>query len=230
MLFAHFAADYPFQSNWMVRNKTRTSILVLHVFIHFLVYSVIVLTISWELLSATWYYLLLLALLHFGIDTVKNQVSRMKPEWIAGSYLVDQFAHFVTIYLVAGLVQSRADQMLITIVPAWPVYAAAYLIVTYVWFVSERIFAEGNARQRQEVIAYSWPRMIARAVFLSLMMLAWRGFGGAEVQAGVIWQFFASSVLAYFSLKRITWLNTRTVTSDIAAVLVGLAYIIIGTG
>ncbi|RPI87843.1 MAG: DUF3307 domain-containing protein [Chloroflexi bacterium] len=230
LLFAHFAADYPLQPNWMAKNKTRMDILVLHVGIHFLLYILVVLSISWALLLSTWSYLLLLTFLHFVIDMVKNQVNRRKPEWVGGPYLIDQAAHYLTIFLVVWLVESQVEQSLIAIESTWVVYAAAYLIVTYVWYISERILVKENEQYRREIIAHFWPRMAARSLLLSIMMLLWRNFGGTGVQAGIILQFFAAALMAQISRERTNWLNLRAVITDVSAAALGLMYIVIGTG
>lgn len=229
LLFAHFAADYPLQPNWMAKNKTRIDILVLHVGIHFFLYLLVVLSISWSLLLSTWPYLLLLAFLHFVIDVIKIQVNRRKPEWVGGPYLIDQAAHYLTIYLIVRLIDAQVDPSLTMIEPTWVVYAAAYLIVTYVWYISERILVKGNAQYRHEMLAHHWPRMIARALLLSLMMLLWRNFGGAGVRAGFLLQLMGAALMTQISKERTNWFNLRAIVTDISAAAIGLVYIVLGT-
>ncbi len=93
LLPAHFIADYPLQSDWMVKEKIRLSVLASHVSIHFLVTLAIVGSSRLLLLP----YILTLALIHFEIDLLKNIVTLIRPRWVVVPYIIDQSIHYISI-------------------------------------------------------------------------------------------------------------------------------------
>lgn len=173
LLFAHLIADYPLQSNWLVANKTRWGVLGLHAFIHFLTSVIIVWIVGSTIVSSLWPYLLLLSGIHFLIDAAKNMLSRIRPEWVKVPYVVDQLIHLISIMVVSSLIQRKFGITAFQANPGWVVLAIAYLFVTYVWYISERVMTHDDPNYRQVVIDDSWPRMIFRAGFLSGFLGAW---------------------------------------------------------
>ncbi len=170
MLFlAHFVADYPLQTTWMVQAKRTWPGLALHVAVHW----VTLLVVAWPHTVALSPYLLVLAICHFAIDAFKNLLAWRKPQWMVGPYLFDQLLHWITIVAVAAWMAT--DVPLTQLPPArpWEVYALAFLLATYVWFISERIVAYRDASYVRLLNQTLWSRMAMRALFLSLCL--WGG-------------------------------------------------------
>jgi hypothetical protein len=172
LLFAHFLADYPLQTNWIVINKNRPLVLLLHVSIHFLVSLVLVIIY----LPGAWPFLVLLIGIHFLIDTGKNFVNKSMPNWVVIPYFIDQFLHLISIFIVATLIASFSNIPLYAFQPLWLIVSIAYLVVTYVWYISERIITFQHRAYFEQVVDSEWSRMLARAVFLTLPLLAWTNF------------------------------------------------------
>lgn len=87
---AHLAGDFVFQSDWMVRKKTRFWVLFLH--------ASIVTGLSWVLMgSYCWPLLTAVFLTHAGIDTVKT---RWTPDTLR-VFLADQASHLAVLALLA---------------------------------------------------------------------------------------------------------------------------------
>jgi hypothetical protein len=53
-------------------------------------------------------------------------------------------------------------------------YAAAYLFVTHIWFISERLVAHDNQAFREEIQSQRWQRMIVRALMLTVYLFLGR--------------------------------------------------------
>lgn len=93
LLFAHVLADFVLQNNWMVANKRKPQVLLLH--------GVIVLVaLQITVGSVTAWPLLALAVAHIGIDIIKVFGVRGAPLW---PFLGDQAAHIVTLVVTAVL-------------------------------------------------------------------------------------------------------------------------------
>lgn len=172
LLFAHLLADYPLQSNWMVLQKTRFPILLLHIAIQFGALLLVV-GLAWRVI---WPYLFVLVLFHLALDLVKNHLNKLRPEWVIGPYIVDQFIHYISIWLVAVWIESRTPGLPLPFSREVFVVASVYLLVTYVWFISERILVYANTSYRKEVVEQLWTRMVSRAAMLSGLLLVWRLF------------------------------------------------------
>jgi hypothetical protein len=166
LLLAHFIADFPLQSNWMVKAKRDIRILLLHVSIHLAVMVIVVGAAR----TATWPYLLFLAVLHFGIDYVKNEINEWKPTWVVVPYIVDQVIHYLTIVWVAVLIRNNVLDTTLSMNNIGFIYATGFLVVTYVWFITERILFYSDNQYRQEIIAQFWSRMAVRALLLSVFL------------------------------------------------------------
>jgi hypothetical protein len=173
LLFAHLIADYPLQSTWLIANKSRWGVLGLHAFIHFLTSVIIIWVSGTSIASSLWLYLLLLSVIHFMIDLAKTTLSRIRPEWVKVPYLVDQLLHLVSIMVISILIQQKFGITAFPSNPSWVVLAIAYLFVTYVWYISERVLTHDDPNYRQAVITDFLPRMIFRAGFLSGFLGVW---------------------------------------------------------
>src|SRR5262245_36208548 len=93
LLLCHLIADYPLQTDAMVQAKKRLPGLTLHVGVHLLTMLVIVLGLAGAAWRAALPAVLAVALLHFGIDFWKNELVRLRPQWVIGGYLQDQVLH-----------------------------------------------------------------------------------------------------------------------------------------
>lgn len=92
LLFAHLMADYVFQTLWMVNNKKRFPVLLLHVGIHL---ATMVVVLGGGIAVA-----LVIAGIHLIIDALKTWSF---PDTLS-AYLTDQFAHVATLFIAAAYV------------------------------------------------------------------------------------------------------------------------------
>jgi len=173
LLLAHLLADYPLQPTWLVRNKYRWGVLVLHASIQFLTGLFVVWFFNSSSVISTWPYLLFLAVVHFLIDLAKNTLSRVRPAWVKVPYVLDQLMHVLSILFISLLIQTRYGFIAFPANPGWVVLAIAFLFVTYVWYISERVMTHDDPMYRQTVIDDSWSRMFFRAGFLSGFLGIW---------------------------------------------------------
>ena len=177
LFFAHLAADFPLQTYWMAVNKTRTNILFLHVSIHFLVYLFIVALVDFQL----WPYVLALAIIHFLIDSGKNYISKLRPNWVIATYLLDQLIHIISIVLISYLIAGSTGIPPFALKPIWLILIIAYLTITYVWYISERIIATIDSDYFKQVVEKAWSRMLSRAIFLTLMLVSWFSISSVSI-------------------------------------------------
>lgn len=163
LLLAHFLADYPLQTNWMAANKNRFSVLILHGLIHLGTILLLVGAARWKI----WPFLLLLSLIHFMIDLGKLTINARKPDWVILPYLIDQILHYLSIAGITYWITQILGPVDLPFSPQLVILITAYLLVTYVWYISERVATYANPEYRREIIAQAWPRMFARALLLS---------------------------------------------------------------
>jgi hypothetical protein len=167
LLLAHLIADYPLQPGWMVRNKSKPWVLLLHAGVHFVVMA----GVAWMALGKLWPYLAALAGAHLLIDAAKNAASRRRPDWVIGLYIVDQAVHIITLVLTSAWIARTAGAVQPGLDRPQAVYLAGYLLATYVWFISERILAYRNRAYQQEIAASLWSRMAVRAALLTVFLV-----------------------------------------------------------
>lgn len=92
LLLAHVLADFVFQTRWIVQNKRRPSVLLLHgAIVLALMQAALGRVDAWELLA--------LALLHMAIDGVKARLAMPG----LGAFLADQGAHLAALVALAAL-------------------------------------------------------------------------------------------------------------------------------
>lgn len=168
LLLAHFIADYPLQTSWLVKAKHRLPGLSLHVGIHLLVLCLL----SGAAWPVVWPYMLLLAAIHFCIDFTKSRVSRSCPDLIIGPYLADQVLHISSIIFTAWLISRATDvTALLPIHTDIALYGTGYLLVSYVWFITERILVHQHPDYQEEINQQFWPRMGVRLALLTLLLM-----------------------------------------------------------
>jgi hypothetical protein len=164
---AHLAGDYLLQTDNMVRARHRWTGRVRHVAVHFAVLLLLSGTASLRI----WPYLLFLVICHFVIDSLKIAGTDHWPKQMILLYFIDQGVHVALLLFVAAWIERTTG---ITRDRSWTVYASGYLLVTYVWFITERLLAHENGTYRRQVQAQRWWRMGSRALALTVYLLAGR--------------------------------------------------------
>ena len=157
LFLAHLVGDYPLQSEWLIENKRSLWGLSLHTAIHLTLMLLVVGVASAE----AWPKILLLALVHFLLDLAKQMTLH---------YVGDQILHILSIFLVAHWIEIDLPPMLLPSNTRWPSYAIGYLMATYVWYITERLFTEQDEKYQVELETHFWARMVTRAVFLTLFL------------------------------------------------------------
>jgi hypothetical protein len=195
LLLAHFLADYPLQTSWMAANKGRMPVLMLHASVHFIV-MLLVTAPAWRKL---WLILLLLAMIHFGIDLGKITLSNYRPHWVALPYLIDQLLHYLCLGATAWWITQKEGALTLSMDPRLAIIITGYLLVTYVSAISEKVLTTSQPEYRQELASGFWPRMAFRALLLTgLLGLQFPGLEGHE-RAGL------GAALPYVSGRYARW-------------------------
>jgi hypothetical protein len=163
LLLAHLLADFPLQPLWLVRSKRFFWGLAVHGTVHFLTLLLVVGSAR----GVIWPQLLALALIHFTIDVLKYRFGSRRPGWVTAPYFIDQAVHILSVLAVASRIGTLAPELPLAIAPAVAIVASAYVVATHVWFVTEKTLAHAETGYRSEVENSLWPRMLARAAFLS---------------------------------------------------------------
>ncbi len=195
LLLAHLLADFPLQPLWLVRSKERTWGLVVHAAVHFLTTLLMVGAAR----AAVWPQVLALVVFHFTVDVIKYRFGFNRPLAVAVSYFVDQAVHISSLIVVAGWISSVAPGSEGLIAPALAVYGCGYLLATHVWYVTEKTIAHGQAAYRDELQLTQWPRMLARAGLLTVVLYLGSLGGGSTVA-------LAAPLLRRPAVERMLWL------------------------
>jgi len=165
-LLAHMIADYPLQPDWLVRAKRTLPGLALHVAIHLLTY----LLLLGSARATFWTAAFILAGFHFLIDLGKNWLGTVRPQWIIWPYLIDQLLHYFTIYLVSAWFTARFPQLGLE-TPTWVILATIYLVITVVWYITERILTHTDRPYRARLVATGGLRMLVRGLIFTVLLL-----------------------------------------------------------
>jgi hypothetical protein len=168
LFLAHLVGDYPLQSEWLIENKRSLWGLSLHTAIHLALMLLFIGVAS----AQVWPYLLVLALVHFLLDLAKSRLLRRWSKRATLLYVGDQALHILSIFLVANWIERDVPPSLLPINAVWPIYTIGYLMVTYVWYITERLFTELDKKYQKELEQYFWPRMVTRAGLLTLFLFA----------------------------------------------------------
>lgn len=189
LLFAHFLADYPLQSNWIAGNKNKFPVLALHASIHLLT----MLAVSGSAWRQIWPFLLLLAFVHFSIDALKIRLTSRRPDWITLPYLADQGLHYLTIAGMAWWIQQNHTGLSLLIDARLAIFSTGFLLATHVSFISERVLVQRNPLYMEEVLNQRWSRCVVRAfLWGSLVWLITPQAGTAIVAAiGLHWPYLS---------------------------------------
>jgi hypothetical protein len=152
---------------------------------------------------------------NFFIDLIKNYVWRVKPEWVIGPYIIDQFTHYISIAWVAVLIQREFGLANSDLTNMTTILLIGFLIVTYIWSISERIFYHANADYQTELRAHFWARMLFRAALLSGLLLVTNL--GPTLAAATL----AAPRLPYFNGQY----RCRALVTDLVVAMFGLIFI-----
>jgi hypothetical protein len=176
LLLCHLIADYPLQTDAMVQAKKRLPGLTLHVAVHLVTMLVIVLGIARMEWRTALPAILAVTVFHFAIDVWKNVLSKLRPHWVISGYLQDQVLHVASLLFVADWLTGVE---MFAVPATWVIYTSGYVLVTHVWFVTERVLTYRNKARQTLVNTQLWPRMVSRALLLTLLLLGWRQFGAS---------------------------------------------------
>ena len=186
-VLAHLIADYPLQTDWLVSVKRTWWGLSLHVSVHL----AMLIILAGPALPTFWLYLLLLAAIHYLIDYFKNWLSSVRPQWVNGPYIFDQFLHLLSLIAVtlwigatrAALRQAQdtagAVDLPLLFSPAWTALLIGLAFCTVVWYISERVLSHATPDYQREVVTRRWWRIFVRATLFFLFL--WLG-----EQAGLV--------------------------------------------
>lgn len=179
LLLAHFLGDFVLQTDRMVRMRDKLWFSSLHAGIHFL----LMFLLAGSNRMLVWPYLLLLAFLHFVQDRIKNSIVNRRPDWLRVSFVIDQFLHYLTIWGVVWLLQDVLGLIPSVENPTWVVVTISYILVTYVWFITERLFYLSDTDYLQNINSTKYSRMLVRGGLVSLFLViqAWTASGLAMV-------------------------------------------------
>lgn len=169
LLLAHALGDFVFQTDWMVKHRDLIGVLTFHVFIHF---ALMVILVGQQRLEF-WPYLLLIATLHLIQDRIKNNITKKRPDWIGRGFIIDQVMHIIVLWTAVGLFRATTDSIDGGGEPLGIIISLAYVCVTYVWFVIERISNNSNSEYLQSINKTKYPRMLTRAGLVSVYLLIW---------------------------------------------------------
>jgi hypothetical protein len=166
LLLAHLLADYPLQTDGMVVAKKHLPGLAIHIGIHWVVMTLLFLLLIW----IAWPYILLVAIFHFIIDAFKNFLGERRPQFVIGSYILDQTLHMSSLLLVSSWMAQTTEIPVWPVLSSWVVYVIGLLLATYIWFVSERILVVRSDNRRMSVNSTMWPRMGTRFLLYLLVV------------------------------------------------------------
>ncbi|MDJ0839715.1 MAG: DUF3307 domain-containing protein [Acidobacteriota bacterium] len=171
LLFAHFVADFPLQTDAMVVAKKRLPGLTLHVCIHLVTMLVLLFGILKYDFATLWPAPVVVAAAHFLIDMTKTKAAQRWPDWIITPYVLDQVLHYAAILITAWWVD-RTHGIRVFVAPAaWVVPAITFLVATYVTFITDKVVSLKAPKRMERVNAQGWHRLVGRGVMLAGLWL-----------------------------------------------------------
>lgn len=209
LLLAHLMADYPLQTDRMVLAKRNLLGLLIHVGIH----VVVMMVLLFPVLGIAWPYIVAIAACHFIIDAFKNFLSRRRPQWVVGPYVFDQFLHLGSLILVMSVMDQNTDLPVWPVIAPWSVYLSGLLIVTYIWFLSERIILHNDESAIIAVQSTMWPRMGTRLLLFVLV---------AAPYSFTLFLALPAVAILFLVYRRLNYLSSWLVIDISVAVITGL--------
>ena len=167
LVLAHFLGDYLFQPNWMAARKNKFWVLILHVSIHLLLMVLLVGSVRFQV----WPQLLMLMFVHLFLDWLKISLTNNWRSQRVPLYFIDQIIHLFTIWGTVIVARIMNPELELNQTQPWVIIAIAYLVVTYVWFISERVIYQSDKEYLINIDETKFPRMLARAGMVSMFFL-----------------------------------------------------------
>lgn len=169
LFLCHLIADYPLQTDGMVKAKQHLNGLILHTSIHLATMLIVVVGIIGLDAEIILIYLLALAVLHFAIDVFKNLSRRFDPNIVIPFYFLDQVLHIASVWLIAYWC-GHESRITFFFLP-WSIYLSGYILVSHVWFVTERVLSYKQPDYQNWITEQMWARMMSRMVLLTGLLL-----------------------------------------------------------
>lgn len=187
IILCHLIADYPLQTQAMVKAKQNLVGLLMHVSIHFLTMVVMLSGIFHYSFKASFAIAFTVSFFHFCIDLWKNILSTLRPKWVIFIYIQDQVLHVLSIIVsvklfsyfglfIASQVLDISNFILIL----------SFILVTHVWFVTEKVLSYKHKAYQQAVTKTMWSRMMSRAIFLSCTILGLNFWSVLVIVGGIL--------------------------------------------
>jgi hypothetical protein len=129
---------------------------------------------------------LFIAGLHYAIDAFKNFLARQRPQWMVGPYLFDQLLHVISLWLAAAWATAALPPEKAMLDNPWTIDAIGFVLVTFPWFITERILVHTNPTYWQEITAQKWSRMLARVLLLAILLWGGRYLTGASAAVALV--------------------------------------------
>jgi len=169
LLLGHFLADYPLQTDGMVRAKKRIAGLLMHIFIHFVTLFILLSTMTKLETNINLVLALSISCLHLGIDHWKNVLSTLRPTWVIFSYIQDQILHLVSLVLVCYIYSQYSQVKTFQIDSLMVLYSIGFILISHFWFVTERVLSNEDCIRIQWLNTVMWPRMMSRIMFYGVL-------------------------------------------------------------
>lgn len=215
-VLSHLIADYPLQTDWLVSVKRTWWGLSLHVSVHL----AMLIILAGPAFPTLWLYLMGLAAIHYAIDYFKNWLSRVRPQWVNGPYIFDQFLHLLSLVSVILWIRATIDPALLIqpllLTPDWTILLIGLSFCTVVWYISERVLNHARPDYQREVVTRRWWRILVRSTLFFLFL--WLG-----EQAGLV-----ALLLFVLPYPSPTYRN-RAIVTDVAVALVSALFVMAAT-
>ncbi len=190
LVLAHFIADYPLQSDGLVKAKRTVPGLLFHVSLHLVVSSVLLFAILGLDASRLWIIPVAVTVFHLIIDTLKNLSSKRWPRWILSGYLIDQLLHLASILGVAWWYQQGDLDALGTRHAPWILPAIAFVVVTHFALITEKVGVLSDQQRLAWTLETGLVRMISRAVLLGALLLGATPWGALTLLCGLFYHVY----------------------------------------
>lgn len=182
LLFCHFLADYPLQTEALVKAKSRLQGLCVHVAIHFLTMTVVTIGVLQLDPASVLPAILVLTVCHFLIDAWKAWLNRLRPRWVIFAYLQDQLLHLVSVILVGIWLVSAST---VPLDDFWVRPALVLVLVTQTCSVTEYVLCYRSATLQEWLEVHATQRMIGRVLMTCAALVGWNPWGVATFFAGL---------------------------------------------
>ena len=172
LLFTHFMADFPLQTNKIYSLKLKR---LIGVVIHASIFGIMALVVSvpyWLKDFRILMFVVFLWISHFCVDRLKLRINKITTHKTT-SFIIDQLVHIVLISLVfliphKHLFLTKPLLVLYYYNPIYIIIITAYLIATYVSLITRLVIREGRLTPDSRIFQFpSFPiciwEMIERA-------------------------------------------------------------------